>query len=1141
MKFVGLHAHTTFSTGDGIGYPKDHFEFVLENGMDSLAITDHGSCNSFGYMQQAAKDYKKKGIPFKPIFGVEAYFHPNLADWAALKEAGKVEVANDLVVENEDESRKKQFDPLRRRHHLVVLAQNEVGLKNLFRLVSQSYREGFYRYPRIDFRMLLEQNEGLIISTACVAGLPSWLALRDHEKGSEAIQEAYNKELLPLLEIFGKDRAFLELQFNKLDEQRLTNKELIKFSMRTGYKLIATADSHYARKEWWQQREMYRIMAMNSKGWKPDDMSLPEKIEDLKCELYPKNGDQMFETYKTMYPEGTEALNQMITDAIERTYDIAHNMIDEISPDPTMKLPAIKGEKTPFEILKNLCAEEMKDRGLDSNSVYVDRLVTELKTIKQKEFSPYFLTLNRAMKILRKHVLVGPGRGSGAGSLVCYLLKITQLDPIVNGLLFERFLAEHREGAPDIDTDTENKELCLEVLKEEFGENNVIPVSNFNTLQLKSLVKDISRVYDIPYMEVNNVTTKMEDEARQDILNKHGGDQKFYVFDLENAKEFSPSFQNFLEEYPEVGEHIEVLFRQIKSIGRHAGGIIICDDSEACMPVIRIRKMDQTPWTEGLTAHHCEPWGLIKYDFLALATLRFIRRAIELILKKQGNENPSVEDVYVFYNKHLHPDVMDRADPNIFEFVYQQGKFPGIFQFTETNCQNFCKRAGPKSVDDISAITSIYRPGPLKGNVDKKYVKTRHSDEEITYDHPILQEVLGDTYGFVVYQEQFMILANKLAGFTLNEADKLRKLLVQPETSMAEEMKQKRVEAGERFIAGCIKAGLTEDRATKLWKDEILGFISYGFNKSHAMSYAYISYQCAFLYTYHEEEWIRAYLENDKDRDKAIADVEAQGYKVGKLDINRSGVDWEIDGKKIYPSLMTIKGIGDAATLELMKERHEVGESFSDFNTLFFKDGFTLKTRKPKKVFRFSKFNKRAIAALMKVEAFDSLDIVGEGKMFDNYRHMHNVIINNYDKFKRGSFKVESMALETGDSEKADWSDMEKIENQKELLGTYDKNLLFSSKVLEAFREHDIRPLPDVDHEPRNVWFILKDYKQKVTKTGKDYVSLKITDVDDKIKTLNYFGDEAIDLKRRCIYVGTLQMKNGWLNTVFGTKVVKIS
>ena len=333
-----------------------------------------------------------------------------------------------------------------------------------------------------------------------------------------------------------------------------------------------------------------------------------------------------------------------------------------------------------------------------------------------------------------------------------------------------------------------------------------------------------------------------------------------------------------------------------------------------------------------------------------------------------------------------------------------------------------------------------------------------------------------------------------------------------------------------------IESGLKKERAEKLWNEEILGFISYGFNKSHAMSYAYISYQCAWLLTYHEKEWIRAYLENDKDRDKAIADVSSIGYKVGKLDINRSGVDWEIDGNTLYPSLMTVKGLGDTAADELCRIREELDGSFSDLDTFFYYDGFTEKTKKPKKFWRWSKFNKRAIDALIKCEAFDSLGIVGD--IFTNYKHMWETIIPNYDKVKRNSF---SWREEAPNFDCNDWDDMEKIDFQKDILGTYDKSLLFSDKVLSAFRELDIQPLPMINESPQYIWFILKDYKRKTTAKGKPYLSLRISDVDDNSKTLNYFGEQDLELRRRAIYVGTLLVKSGWINASFGTKLIKIS
>lgn len=1137
IKFVGLHAHSTFSIGDAIGYPKDHFDFALENGMDAMAMTDHGNMNNAGYSLQAAEGYKKKGIPFKVLFGVEAYIHPSLKQWAELKgsrDAGDEEVQN--FIENERESKGKYYDPINRRHHLVLIAQNKQGLKNIFKMVSKSFREGFYRYPRIDFDIMKNYNEGVIASSACLAGLPSWIILREYENGEHAVLKALNEELLPMLEIFGKDRIFLELQFNNIPEQRIVNDYLIKFSKVSGYKLIATADSHYARPEWWRDRELYRLLAQQSKGWNVSKDDLPEQIEQLKCELYPKNGEQMFQSYLDMYGYNCE-YDQLILDAIQLTYEIAHQNIDEIIPDGNFKLPIFKSGKTPFEKLKELCIEGMYKKGFSSNNVYIERLATELKVIKDKNFALYFLTLYDAMSILKKNMLVGPARGSAAGSLICYLIDITQLDPIKHGLLFERFLSKSRLETPDIDIDVEDKEICLSVLKEYFGEHRVIPVTNFNTLQLKSLVKDISKFYDIPFAEVNDVTTKMENEAKPHILAEIGYDQKLYSFELEGAKKYSPTFQNFLKRYPQVAEHVEILFKQIKSIGRHAGGIIICEDSESCMPVIRNGKIDQTPWTEGITARHLERFGLIKYDFLGLATLRFIRRAIELILKKQGNEAPTIKDVYEFYNKYLHPDVMDLQDKNVFRNVYQDGKFPGIFQFTERNAQNFCKRAYPKHVNDIATITSIYRPGPLGGGVDKLYIDARHA-ESIKYDHPILKEILEQSYGFIIFQEQFMLLAHKLAGFSLEEADKLRKLLMKPITSLADEIKKEREEVAKRFIDGCIKNGLTKERAKYLWEKEILGFISYGFNKSHAMSYAFISYQCAWLFTYYPDEWIRAYLELDPDRNKAINDASSVGYKIGKPNILKSELDWKLDDKTLIPSLTSIKGVGDAAAIELIDIRKKVRE-FKDLYDFFYdieEKKYKNGKIKIKRKWRFSKFNKRALEAMIKLETFDDFNIIGFDKLFKTYRHMYNVIIENYDKVKKG---ILDFANEAQNVDFDDWENSEKIQFQQDLLGVFDKSFILEEETLKFFLDNNINSLDELDENVKDIWFLLKDFEKKETKTKKMYYKLTISDAVNQIKHLNYFGyPPEGGFKKNKIYIAPLYVNNGWINVPLRERLI---
>lgn len=976
----------------------------------------------------------------------------------------------------------------------------------------------------------------------CVAGLPSYLTIRDIDKGKEEVFKTYDNELKPLLDIFGKERAYLEIQFNSLPEQALTNELIQEYSRRTGYKTIATADSHYNRPELWREREIYRLLARQSKGFQASPDDIPKQIDELKCELYPKNGDEMFAAYKKYDLNLDE---NFVRDAITRTFDIAHDFIEEFKIDSSPKLPkSFVKNRDPYLELEKLAFTALIEKDLDQNPEYVERLRRELKVIKDKDFSLYFLVLREALNEIKKEMLIGAGRGSGAGSLVCYLLDITLIDPIKNNLLFERFLSENRKEPPDIDNDLENRDEALNILRNHFGEENVVAISNFNAFQLKSLVKDVSKLYGIPFQEVNAVTSVMEQEAKQKILDEVGNDQKFYVFSFEGAKKHSPTFAAFIEKYPFLAKSIELLFRQNKSIGRHAGGVIITENPDQYVPLIKIRGEVQTPFTEGLTAKHLEPFGLIKYDFLGISTIRIIRRCIERILEKQGRE-VSFENVQAYYNKYLHPDSIGDGDEEIFEEIYHKGKFCATFQFSEKNAQNFCKQAKPMSVGDISVITSIYRPGPLRGGADKLYLRNRKENYDY-YNHPIITEILGPTNNILCYQESFMLLAHRLAGFSLTEADELRKLLVKPLTSMATEMKQKRKEAGERFISGCIKNGLEEDKAIKLWEEDILGFISYGFNKAHAYAYSYLSYQCSFLFYHHPDEWVCSVLENEPDRDSAIAEVESVGYVVGKPDILKSGKSWTVQNKILIPSLSTIKGFGEAAAAELISIRKgwQIPDSesfgreyFRDIFESFFYDRKEIQQKKGikiKKVWKFSKFNKRGLEALIKCEALDGLNIVGSGKLFENYAHMHRCLIENWSKKEQQKFDI----LALSDSyEKKDWDDGEKVEFQAELIGTFDKSLLLTEEDIESFMISDIYPISYISSSGSiSCWFLLQNAIQKRTKTGKEYYKLQISDLEGNSKMLNYFGWTKEPFKKNSIYAADLVQNGDWLN-VKGTIV----
>lgn len=980
----------------------------------------------------------------------------------------------------------------------------------------------------------------------CLAGAGSWCVLQNWEKGDDEVFKALDKDFKPLLDIFGKERANIEIQFNKLPEQKLVNEYLIEYSKKTGYPLLATADSHYSRPEHWREREIYRMLAQQSKGYDIDVNNLPKAIDELKCQLYPKSGDQMFDSYCEMYDgENNPELDAVVLEAIERSYKIAHEQIEDVSPDSKMKLPKafLKGAD-PNKEIRTICESSLDELSKswpeEKTAKYKERLELELGVITKKDFSLYFLALAKAIEEIKKEMLVNAGRGSGAGSLVCYLMKITLVDPVEHGLLFERFLSEARNEPPDIDSDFSDRDKAIDILKRTFGADNVISISNFNTLQLKSLVKDISKLYQIPYEEVNAVTSVMEDEARQPILDSIGNDQKLYVFDLDGAYKFSPTFKNFLDKYPKVEESIKVLFKQLKAIGKHAGGVVITENPEDNMPIIRIRGVDQTPWGEGLTAKHLEPFGFVKYDFLGIATLRVIEKCIERVLKKSGQDY-SFSSIRKFYEEYLTPDVVGQGEEEVFKEIYHKGKFCGIFQFAERAAQDFCKNAKPTSVGDISNITSIFRPGPLKSQADKKYVHLNDNPEDIDFYHPIIKEVLGATKGLLVYQEQFMLLAHKLAGFSLVEADELRKLLVKPITSLGEQMKVKRIEVGEKFIAGCIESGISEGRAKKLWNDEILGFISYGFALAHGFSYAYLSYQCAYLFYYYPEEWICAYLENDPNKDAATAEVEALGYKIGALDILSSGREYTIVGDTVYPPFSSVKGIGDIAVEELISVKNgwqKTNDPVSNFESFFWtieqsqlKNG----TIRSKRSWKFTKFNKRALLGLVRLEALWGLGVIPEP--FKNHAHMLRVFEKYWNQRDKQKFDLLAACSDPEISTK-DFEDNERVTAQNELVGTFDKSLVITSDVIDFLRDQDIMPLEDLSESPTKIWFILKDVDQATTKNGKPYFKLTISDFVGKEHFLNYwYGEPRSGWKHNSVYWAELFRNKGWINTKHGSYI----
>ena len=1116
IPFAGLHAHSGLSLNDGLGYPQDHMDFALHNGSNALALTDHGHMNGLPYQVLHAKKLKADGDNFKPIFGVEAYFLPSLDVWReqyekAKNEKKKVERDISLSIEDEKASKQKVTNILKKRNHLILLAKDQKGLNNIFKLVSESYKDGnFYRYPRMDYNLLSQYSDGVIASSACLGGVYAGNYWDNREEGNEAILEAMRDTTLRMKEIFG-DQWFGELQWNNIPEQHELNTCIIQVCRELDVDLISTADSHYPNPDAWKDRELYKRIGWLGKGGLPEYMSaeLPGGVEEIGYELYPKNGEQMWESYQK-YSEAldTNYDDDLVRDSITRTDYIANDLIEDFMPDNEVRLPkfVVPAGKTDIQALTENCLKGLKTRELQGKQEYVDRLKEELKVIKDRGFAKYFLTMDAIADKASSVQLTGPGRGSAAGSLVAYVLDITQIDPIKYGLLFSRFLRKDAIDYPDIDYDVSNPMQLKEMLIDEWGDSTVVPISNYNTLQLRSLIKDVSKFYDIPFTEVNSVTGAMIAEATPIAKKAHGIKAGVYVPNFEEVMSYSDSLKRFLNKYPHVKTHVEALLGQVRSVSRHAGGVVVGEDLDKWMPLVNSGGVRQTPWSEGQNVRHLEPLGFIKFDILGLTTLRMIEGAIRHVLKRHhNNPDPSFEDVKAYYDEFLHPDKIDLHDPAVYGNVFHKGKWAGIFQFTEKGAQKFCQRARPDNIIDLSAITSIYRPGPLGADVDKLYVRAKENPQDISYVHPIVEQVTKETYGFLIFQEQIALLAHKLGkDISLDEANLLRKLLTKKGTGKGARDKKK-IET--KFIQGCKEKGVDETSARQLWQN-FEYFSGYGFNKSHAVSYSILSVQCAWLLNYYPAEWMAAFLDKEPEgrKEEAINIAKQSGFDIRRLDVNTSGIQWEIsgDGKTLVQPLTSIKGLGESATEQILKNR-----PFKDIDNFLFNEDIL-----------YSKLNKKALDVLCRSGALDSFI----DDRFTGAKHFWTCVAverpKNQKKFKEN---IEEFSPE------GEFTEEEKIEYISSLTGIFPIDMVIDKDVQSKLNDYCVPPIGEWDNELGVAWFIPREIIKKNTKNGKVYWIVRVIDATSTTTSIKCWGPRERDqLHLNRAYMGKLDYNEQW-------------
>jgi DNA polymerase-3 subunit alpha len=1107
IPFVGLHAHSVAgSIFDGLGYPDEHMEFAYKNGMDALALTDHGNMNGLSHQVLHAKKMMEEGKDFKPIFGMEAYFIPSISEWRVEYERVKAEKktkksdseVSGATVEDEAASKRAVKSVLNRRRHLVLLAQNQKGLENLFLLVSNSYKpENFYRYPRVDYDLLNKYSEGIIAASACLGGVYAGNYWANRDEGEEAVLSAMRETTKKMVSIFG-DRWYGELQWNNVPEQHDLNQYIIKMHEEFDIPLISTADSHYPNRDAWKDRELYKRLGWLGKGrpeWASDG-ELPLSVEEIGYELYPKNGDEMWESYKKYSNQvDVQYDDDLVRNSIVETFFIAHSRIDRFMPDTTVRLPdfVVPEDISEAQAIRKMCFEGLRRLGKQDDEEYTSRLNIELDVIDDRGFSKYFLTMKAIADRANESMLTGPGRGSAAGSLVAYALNITQVDPLKYGLLFSRFLRSDAKDYPDIDYDVAEPMALKEKLVEEWGDTTVVPISNWNTLQLRSLVKDISKLYEIPFTEVNKVTGKMLSEATPLAKKDHGITAGVYSPTFEEVKKYSKTLQDFLTQYPKVASHIDVLYGQVRSCSRHAGGVVIADNLDRYMPLINSKGVRQTPWSEGQNVRHLEPMGFIKFDILGLSTLRMIEGAITHILKRhKGVEEPTFDDVKEFYDKHLHPDTIDLNNQDVYKNIFHKGMWAGVFQFTEEGAQDFCQRAQPTSIIDLAAITSIYRPGPLSAGVDKSYVKAKENPRDISYIHPIVKEHTKETYGFLIFQEQIAMLAHKLGkDVSLDEGNLLRKVLTKKGTGKGARAKKK---IYDKFIAGCEEKGIKTHLATELWQT-FEYFSGYGFNKSHAVSYCFLSYQCAWLLNYYPAEWVAAFLDKEPEtrKEKAINIAKSIHFEIEGLNINTSGKVWEIseDGKTLIQPLSSCKGIGDAAIEQIIGNRpYQVIEDF-----IFNED------------IVYSKVNKRVIDILIRSGTLDGLI----DDRFTGAKHFWSAVaVDRPRNQKKLDENIETYYPE------GDFNDEEKIEYLVSLTGVFPMERVITGEVLRKLQELRIPPLGEYDPDLLISWFIPRKIIPKKTKKGKDYWIVECIDDTSTTTRVRCWG---VDPKRDKIHL----------------------
>jgi len=1024
MKFTHLHVHTQYSLLDGLPKIDELLDYAKSLQMDSLAITDHGVL--YGAVE-FFKKAKAKGI--KPIIGCEVY----------------------LAYESMYQKRPHIDD---KKYHLVLLAKNETGYRNLVKLITKAHLEGFYYKPRIDEKLLFENCEGLIALSACLQGkIPKFIIANKFDEAQKLAQkyEYY----------FGKGNFYLELQDHpNIPEQKKVNKALIEIARKYKIPLVATNDSHYLKPE---DAKAQDILMLINTGAKPDD---PERLTMLQDDFSLRSPEQMIEAFKD------------VPEAIENTQRIVEECNFEFNLQKT-RLPhfPLPEDTTPDDYLRELCIVGLKKRGLKLKGEIKQRLEYELETIKKTGFASYFLIVQDVVNWAKENgIITGPGRGSVGGSLVAYLTGITNINPLKYNLLFERFLNPERISMPDIDldfTDTRRDEV-IDYVARKYGRDHVAQIITFGTMAARAVVRDVGRVLGYPYSFCDRIAKLIPfgftlDEA----LNKIDELRQMYIGDEKVQK-----LIDFSKKLEGVARHAST----------HACGVVISPEPLTNIVPLQHPTQDDKTIVTQYEMHSIEDLGLLKMDFLGLKNLTIIENTVRLIEKTQGK---TIDIHRIPYD-----------DKKTYKLL-QEGKTTCVFQLESSGMKRWLRQLKPSQFEDVVTILALYRPGPMQ--FIPEYVERKRGKRKIEYLHPKLKNILKPTYGFPVFQEQIMQIAQEIAGFSLSEADILRKAIGKKIASLLKKQKEK-------FINGAVNQGIQREIAERIWS-WFLPFARYGFNKSHSCGYATIAYQTAYLKAHFPVEFMASVLACERQDVERIAflleECKRMGIEVLPPDVNESFENFTVvDKNRIRFGLLAIKNVGHNLVEAIVQERKRGGkyQSIADFLTRI----------------NIKDLNRKSMEALIKAGVFDKLEernklLKNLDRLLEYARQVQKSKLNGQQGLFDSIASVPKIYLEPAKEATL----KEKLLWEKELLGLYVSG--HPLKPLEKILQKKATPIAKIRESIEKessftfvrkimpgtrirVAGLINKIKRIITKNGKPMLFVEVEDLSEKIETIVFPG-----------------------------------